>query len=115
MSDKLTHVADVKVGTVKGKSRVYPQLRFPSWYSGLAGQKASIYEMKGPDGNVAFFISFDRTKTCPGSGAAYHERAERAEGHVSACEPCRGSSPSASILTFARKAKFIISLIDTQT
>ena len=91
MTNQLKHIADVKVGKVKGKSRTYPQLRFPSDYVELAGKKASIYEMSGPDGTITFFVSFDRTKACPGSVAAYHERAERVEGHVSAREPCRGS------------------------
>lgn len=36
-------------------TRVYPQLRLPSQYAELAGQKASIYEIRGPDGDIAFF------------------------------------------------------------
>ena len=89
MINQITHIADVKVGKVKGKSRIYPQLRLPSRYAELAGKKASIYEMSGPEGNTAFLISLDDSGTK--SVAAYHERAERAEGHVSAREPCRGS------------------------
>ena len=89
----LKHIADVKVGKVNGNSRVYPQLRLPSQYAELAGKRASIYEMSGSEGETAFLIRFDsaETKKCPGSVAAFHERAERAEGHVSPREPCRGS------------------------
>lgn len=43
-TDQLTYIADVKVGKVKGKSKIYPQLRLPSQYIELAGKKASIYE-----------------------------------------------------------------------
>jgi hypothetical protein len=87
MTNQLRHVAEVKVGRVKGNSRVYPQLRLPSQYADLAGKKASLYEINDIGEEVAFIIRF-----CPkNSVAAYHERAERAEGRVSAREPCRGS------------------------
>jgi hypothetical protein len=89
MVDQFAHIADVKVGKVKGKSRVYPQLRLPSQYAELVGKKASIYELNGPEGDTAFFINFKSSETK--SVAAYHEQAERAEGRVSAREPCRGS------------------------
>jgi hypothetical protein len=56
-------IAQVKVGKVKGKSRVYPQLRLSSQYAELAGRKASIYEMNGPDWDTAFFIRFDSNET----------------------------------------------------
>jgi hypothetical protein len=89
MTNQFTHIADVKVGKVKGKSRIYPQLRLPSQYAELAGKKASIYEISGYEGDVAFVIRFDGFETQ--GGAAYHERAERAEGHNVPAEPCRGS------------------------
>jgi len=56
MTNQLTHVADVKVGKLKGKSRTYPQLRFPSDYVELAGKKASIYEMNRQEESIAFII-----------------------------------------------------------
>jgi hypothetical protein len=87
MTNQLRPVADIKIGSVKGKSRVYPQLRLPSQYADLAGKKASLYEINNIGEEVAFIICFG-TKN---SIAAYYERAERAEGHVSAREPCRGS------------------------
>jgi|GEM_PF-4586180 len=55
-SNKLTHVADVKVGTVKGNSKWYSQLRRPSRYGGIVGQKASIYEASDGDDGIAFVI-----------------------------------------------------------
>jgi hypothetical protein len=110
MTHKSRHVADIKVGSVKSNSRVYPQFRLPSQYADLAGKKASLNEISEREGDVAFIIRFDQNHV-----AAYYERAKRVEGLKEPAEPCRGSSPSASILTFARKAKFIISLIDTQT
>jgi hypothetical protein len=85
----LKHIADVKVGKVKGNYRTYPQLRFPSDYVKLAGKKACIYEMSGLEGDTAFVIRFGGSKTK--DVAAYHKRAERAKGHVSASKPCRGS------------------------
>jgi len=90
MTNRPTHVADVKVGKVRGNSRIYPQLRLPSQYAELAGQRASIYEISEQEGNVAFIIRFDGAEAK--GVAAYHEQAERAEGHVSAREPCRVSS-----------------------
>jgi hypothetical protein len=87
-TNELKHIANVKVGLVRGKTRTYPQLRLPSQYVALAGQKASIYALSGQEGDVAFVIRFNSSKK---GVAAYHERAERAEGHVSAREPCRGS------------------------
>ncbi|MGZ7124149.1 MAG: hypothetical protein ACXVIT_11615 [Halobacteriota archaeon] len=42
MIDQLTYIADVKVGKVKGNSRVYPQLRLPSQYAKLAGRKPAF-------------------------------------------------------------------------
>jgi len=89
MTNQITHIADVKVGKVKGNSKIYPQLRLPSQYVELAGKRASIYEMSVPEGNTTFVIHFSASETK--GVAAYHERAERAEGHVSAREPCRGS------------------------
>jgi hypothetical protein len=86
ITKQLTHIADVKVGKVKGKSRIYPQLRLPNHYADLAGKKASVYEVKGNDEEIAFLIRFD-TKD---SVAAYNERAERFEGLKEPAEPCRG-------------------------
>ncbi len=85
-TDQLTHIADVKVGKVKGYSRVYPQLRLPSQYSNLAGKKASVYEIKEHDDEIAFLIRFG-TKD---SVAAFHGRAERAGAGVACVVPCRG-------------------------
>lgn len=56
MANKYNHIAEVKVGKVRGNSRTYPQLRLPSQYVELVGQKASIYEMNGPEGDTAFFV-----------------------------------------------------------
>ena len=84
--DRLTHVGDIKVGKVKGSSRIYPQLRLLSQYASLAGQKASVCEISGKEGDVAFLIHFG----VKDSVAAYHELAERAEGSFAPAEPCRG-------------------------
>jgi len=83
----LTHVADVKVGKVKGKSKAYPQLRLPSQYVSLAGKKASVYKINEHDEDVAFIVRF-HTKD---SVAAYRERAKGAEANFVCDEPCRGS------------------------
>jgi len=56
MANKLTHVADVKIGKVRGNSRIYPQLRLPSQYADLAGKKANIYEVRGTGEDTAFLI-----------------------------------------------------------
>ena len=42
MANKYNHIADVKVGKVRGNSRIYPQLRLPSQHAELA-KKANIY------------------------------------------------------------------------
>jgi hypothetical protein len=89
MANELTYVADVKVGKVNGNSRVYPQLRLPSQYAELIGKKASIYEISEREADIAFVIRFDVSETK--SVAAYHERAEQAEGLKEPAEPCRGS------------------------
>jgi hypothetical protein len=68
MTNQFTHIADVKVGRVKGNSRVYPQFRLPSQYAELAGNKASIYEISGHEGDIAFVIRFDDQN----HAAAYH-------------------------------------------
>jgi hypothetical protein len=87
MNDQLTHIADVKVGSVKGNSKRYPQLRLPSQYSGLVGKKASLFEINDTGEEVAFIICFSTKK----SVAAYNERAERAEASFACAKPCRGS------------------------
>jgi hypothetical protein len=86
MTNQLRHVADIKIGSVKGKSRVYPQLRLPSQYADLAGKKASLYEINDIGEEVAFIICFG-TKN---SLAAYYERAELEEGLKEPVKPCRG-------------------------
>ena len=87
MANKLTHVADVKVGKVRGNSRIYPQLRLPSQYADLAGKKANIYEVSGTGEDTAFLIYFSTKNTV----VAYHERAERAGASIGCDRPCRGS------------------------
>lgn len=73
MTNQLTHVADVKVGKVKGKSRTYPQLRLPSQYIELVGKKASIYETSEHQGETTFVIRLNDENRV----AAFHE--ERSE------------------------------------
>ena len=91
MTNQFTHIADVKVGRVKGKSRIYPQLRLPSQYAELAGKKASIYEMSGPEEDPAFIIRFDNQNHV----AAYHgdtlPEGRVADGREVPVKPCRGS------------------------
>jgi len=87
MTSELTHIADVKVGRVKGNSRIYPQFRLPSQYAELSGKKASIYEIDDREGETTFVISFDAKKRV----AAYHGRAERALASFACEQPCRGS------------------------
>lgn len=93
----MTHVADVKVGKVKAKSRTYPQIRLPSEYIELVGKKASIYETSEHQAEITFVIRLNDENRV----AAYYERAERPEGHVSAREPCRGPDFVLSRLTGA--------------
>ena len=62
MIDHLTRIADVKVGRVKGNSRWYPQLRFPSRYAHLVGQRASVYEASGSESDIAVVIYFGVNK-----------------------------------------------------
>jgi hypothetical protein len=88
MANKYNHIADVKVGKVRGNSRTYPQLRLPSQYAELIGQKASIYQVNGLEGDTAFFIRFGGKTE---SVAAYYERAERLEGLNEPADPFRGS------------------------
>ncbi len=90
--NELNHIADVKVGQVKGNSRTYPQLRLPSRYADLAGATASIYDISEGDGDMAFIIRFGAPKAV----AAYHgasepERPNDARGHEMPVKPCRGS------------------------
>jgi hypothetical protein len=87
MTNQFKHIADVKVGSVKGNSRIYPQLRLPSQYAELAGKKASIYEISREEGDIAFIIRFDNQNRV----AAYHGRAERAGASFACDQPCRGS------------------------
>jgi len=62
MTNQFTHIADVKVGKVKGNSRIYPQLRLPSQCAELAGKKASIYELSGDEEDIALLVD-STTKT----------------------------------------------------
>jgi hypothetical protein len=90
MKNQSTHIADVKVGIVKGNSRIYPQLRLPSQYAELAGKKASIYEISGHEGDIAFIIRFDNQNHV----AAYHGDTQQhcvANGREVPVKPCRGS------------------------
>ena len=87
MTNQLTHVADVKVGKVKGKSRTYPQLRLLSEYNELVGKKASIYETSEHQGETTFVIRLNDENRV----AAYNERAERAGASFACDVPCRGS------------------------
>jgi hypothetical protein len=87
MTNELTHVADVKVGKVKGKSRTYPQLRLPSEYIELVGKKASIYETSEHQGETTFIIRLNNENRV----AAYNERAERTGASFACDGPCRGS------------------------
>jgi hypothetical protein len=86
MTNQLKHIADVKVGKVKGKSRIYPQLRLPSQYIELAGKKVSIYETSEHQGETTFVIRLNDENRV----AAYNERAERAGGSKAPDGPCRG-------------------------
>lgn len=94
-TNQLTYVADVKVGKVKGNSRVYPQLRLPSQYAELAGKRASMYEINRPEEDTAFLIRFDDFENK--GVAAYHERAERAGASFACDEPCRGSDSGSNL------------------
>ena len=84
----LKYIADVKVGKVKGNSRIYPQLRLPSKYGDLVGKKGSIYELCCSGKHVEFILSFDAENRV----AAFHERAEQAGASFACDEPCRGSN-----------------------
>ena len=91
MTNQFTHIADVKVGRVKGSSKIYPQLRLPSQYAELAGKKASIYEMSGPEEGTAFFIRFNGSEN--EGVAAYHGDTQLccvANGREVPVKPCRG-------------------------
>ena len=54
MINQLTRIAKVKVGSVKGNSRIYPQFRLPSQYADLARKNASVYKI---DGNGKILLS----------------------------------------------------------
>ena len=91
MANQYTHIADVKVGKVKGNSKIYPQLRLPSQYAELAGKKASIYELSVREGEPTFIIRFDNQNHI----AAYHgdtlPEGRVAGGREVPVKPCRGS------------------------
>jgi hypothetical protein len=87
MANKYNHSADVKVGKVKSKSRIYPQRRLPSQYIELAGKKAGIYETNEHQGDRALIIRFDIGNNV----AAFHRQAERARASFACDVPYRGS------------------------
>ena len=91
MTNQLTYIADVKVGKVKGKSRIYPQLRLPSHYAELTGKKASLYELSGHEGEPTFIMRLHNQSHI----AAYHEdtlpEGRVANGREVPVKPCRGS------------------------
>jgi hypothetical protein len=90
MTNQYTHIVDVKVGKVKGNSKIYPQLRLPSQYAKLAGKKASIYEINGDESDPTFIIRFDNQNHV----AAYHGDTQCscvADGREVPVKPCRGS------------------------
>jgi len=95
MINQFTHITDVKVGKVKGNSKIYPQLCLPSQYVELAGKRASIYEMSVLDGNTTFVIHFGASETK--GVAAYYERAKRVEGREVPVKPCRGSDSGSNL------------------
>jgi hypothetical protein len=112
MTNQFTHIADVKVGSVKGNSRTYPQLRLPSQYAELAGKKASIYEIGAHEGGPSFIIRFNSQNGV----AAYHGATQRscvADGREVPVKPCRGSdsgsnpdSGTSFLLKFRRSLAF---------
>jgi hypothetical protein len=91
MTNQFTHIADVKVGAVKGNRRVYPQLRLPSHYAELAGKKASIYEISGHKGDIAFIIRFDNQNHIAAYLGDTLPEGRVADGREVPVKPCRGS------------------------
>ena len=91
MNNQFTHIADMKVGKLKGNSKIYPQLRLPTQYAKLAGKTASIYKIDGHEEEPAFIIRFDNQNL----KAAYHgEHTSRrvcGHGHFAPVRSCRGS------------------------
>jgi hypothetical protein len=113
MTDQFTHIADVKVGKLKGNSRIYPQFRLPSQYSELAGKKASIYEISGRDGDPAFIISFDNRDNLAAFLGGTHPEGCVTNGLEVPVKPCRGSdsgsnpdSGASFLLMFCRSFSF---------
>jgi hypothetical protein len=91
MANQYTHIADVKVGRVKGNSKIYPQLRLPSQYAELAGKKASIYELSGPEGEPTFIIRFDNQNQIAAYLGDTLPEGRVADGREVPVQPCRGS------------------------
>jgi len=90
MTNQFTHIANVKIGRVRGNSKIYPQLRLPSQYAELVEKKASLYELSGHEGEPTFIIRFDNQNHV----AAYHGDTQRscvADGREVPVKPCRGS------------------------
>jgi hypothetical protein len=90
MTNQFTHIADVKVGRVKGNSRIYPQLRLPSQYAELAGKKASIYEINGQEGDIAFIIRFDNQNHIAAYLGDTLSEGRMADGREVPVKSCRG-------------------------
>jgi hypothetical protein len=87
-SNELTRVADVKVDRVKGNSRWYPQLRLPSRYGDIVGQKASICAASDGNDDIAFVIRVAVSK----NQAAYRGISKLEEAHETG-EPAMPSKP----------------------
>jgi hypothetical protein len=91
MTNQFTHIADFRVGKLRGNSKIYPQLRLPSQYAELAGKTASIYEINGLDGGAAFLIRFDNEKHVAAYNGDTHPEGCVADGPIVPVQPCRGS------------------------
>jgi hypothetical protein len=90
MTNQFTHVADVKVGKIKGNNKIYPQLRLPSQYAELAGKKASICEINGQEGDIAFIIRFDNQNHITAYLRDTLPEGRVADGREVPVKPCRG-------------------------
>jgi hypothetical protein len=91
MTNQFTHIADMKVGKLKGNSRIYPQFRLPSQYAELVGKEASIYEINGNGGDPAFIIRFDNQNHVAAYDGDTHPEGCVADGREVPVKPCRGS------------------------
>jgi len=97
-SNEPTHVADVKVGKVRGNSRWYPQLRLPSRYGGIAGQKASIYAASGGGKYVTFVIRVGGDKKqAARDGVSKHEDIGETRESEMPIRPCGGHDAGSNL------------------